>query len=435
MLYPRKIVINGNKPLSGSISVSGSKNAALPVIIASLLVDGPVSLFNVPCLKDIQILIDVFKKIGVSIDWDLKSELLKIDSSSLNQWDLSAFIELSELRYSILLLGPLVARFGNAEIPFPGGCDFCERPLDMHFKALEALGCRIVLKKNSIYVELSELQDVHYEIAQYTDDIAFIESFLTIAPVVCQNVMLLNTPIEPEVECLIDFINKAGGFVKGYSFKQISVKPKKLCSVEFNIISDRIEAVSHLALAVASRSKLTVKNCPIEHMYSSLNAFRKMGLDFHVLNKDIVVDGFGKLKNTEIRTAQYPGFPTDAQPLMVPVLCSIIGDSVVRETIYENRFENVDFFNAIGSEISIEGESCNIFGKAKKYLLIKGRCFFSESIDVRAKTLRAGFSFIIGGLVTDGSISIYNPEIIMRGYSNIVKKYKAIGADIEAVYD
>ena len=412
-----KLLIKGGKSLSGEIDCSGAKNAALPVIAASILSSNDITLKNLPYLQDITTMFELIGSMGADISLDERMNF-RLNTSNLS--NLEARYELVKtMRASILVLGSMVAKYGYAKIALPGGCAIGSRPVNYHLKALEKLGAEISLNNGYIEAKSKKLigADIEFEGVTVTGT----ENLMMAATLAEGKTTLTNVAKEPEISDLADFLNSMGAKISGAGTDEIRIKGvKELKGTTFKIPADRIEAGTYLVAAALTNGKITVKKIDSNRMGAIIETLQKAGAEVNLSEDSISLDMKNNTLNpVDIITAPFPGFPTDMQAQFTVLNCIGNGNSYVKETIFENRFMHVQELNRMGTDITINGTTAFINGV--------------ESISgaqVMATDLRASASLILAGLVAKGETIVDRIYHIDRGYERIEEKLSNLGAEI-----
>ena len=412
-----KLLIKGGKSLSGEIDCSGAKNAALPVIAASILSSNDITLKNLPYLQDITTMFELIGSMGADISLD---ERMNFRLNTSNLFNLEARYELVKtMRASILVLGSMVAKYGYAKIALPGGCAIGSRPVNYHLKALEKLGAEISLKNGYIEAKSKKLigADIEFEGVTVTGT----ENLMMAATLAEGKTTLTNVAKEPEISDLADFLNSMGAKISGAGTDEIIIKGvKELKGTTFKIPADRIEAGTYLVAAALTNGKITVKKIDSNRMGAIIETLQKAGAEVNLSEDSISLDMKNNTLNpVDIITAPFPGFPTDMQAQFTVLNCIGNGNSYVKETIFENRFMHIQELNRMGTDITINGTTAFINGV--------------ESISgaqVMATDLRASASLILAGLVAKGETIVDRIYHIDRGYERIEEKLSNLGAEI-----
>ena len=410
-----KIVISGGRPLYGDVQVSGAKNAALPVLTAALLTEKTCTFSNIPDLVDIKTIYKLLRNMGMQIEGEGTVELSgeKI-TDCVAPYDL-----VKTMRASILVLGPLVARMGQARVSLPGGCAIGARPVNLHIKALQDMGASVELHSGYIEAKADKLKgaDIYFDLPTVTGT----ENIMMAATLAEGTTVLHNAAREPEIVNLADVLKGMGAKISGAGTDVITITGvTSLGAVEAAIIPDRIEAGSFMAAAVITGGEIVVRNVIAGHLQPVISKLSEMGAEIIEENSTVFVRAKKILKPIDIKTLPYPGFPTDMQAQFM-ALCSLApGTNIITETVFENRFMHADELRRMGADIKTEGRSAIVEGTTK----LKGA-------KVRATDLRAGAALILAGLAAEGQTEISNVYHIDRGYENIVEKLKTLGADVK----
>lgn len=417
-----KLSIRGGRPINGRVKISGAKNAALPALCATILAPGKHVIKNVPCLRDIRTTIELLIRLGISVDDSrLESDnILEIDTTTISS--IRAPYELVKtMRASILVLGPLVAREGKAEVSLPGGCAIGARPVNLHLKGLEAMGSSIRLKHGYIIAQAPTLKGA--EFAFDVNTVTGTENLMMAACLARGTTVLSGAALEPEVVGLGKMLKEMGADIKGLGTNRIEINgAKPLHPVEFTIMPDRIETGTYMAAAAITNGELLLEGADASQLGAVIGKFREAGVTVEEEDDGIRVRGDGT-RAVDIKTRPYPGFPTDMQAQFMALLSLAKGGlSVVTETVFENRFMHVLELQRMGADIRIEGHSA----------IINGVDTISGA-DVMATDLRASASLVIAGLAADGTTNISRIYHLDRGYERMEEKLKAVGADIERV--
>jgi UDP-N-acetylglucosamine 1-carboxyvinyltransferase len=411
-----KIVIEGGKPLRGSVKVSGAKNAALPIIAACILTGGWHRLRNVPKLKDIETIKRIMLKLGVS--FREKKGSLEVNSNQLNNWE-TPYELVKTMRASILLLGPLLARFGKAKISLPGGCAIGARPINLHLKALASMGVEMFLDHGNIHAHVESLKgaDIFFD----TPTVTGTENIMMAAVTARGQTVLKNAAREPEIQNLADMLRGMGAAIEGDGSDTIVIEGvKTLRPAQHTIISDRIEAGTFMIAAAMTKGDIEIEACRQEHLGALIEKLESAGAKIRITDRSLSIKGPDVIESTDIRTAPFPGFPTDLQAQFMALMCIARGWSMVRETVFENRFIHVSELERMGADIEINGSQALVKGKA--HLL---------AAPVMATDLRASASLILAGLsAEDGRTEVHRIYHLDRGYESLEKKFRHLGASI-----
>jgi len=412
-----KLLIKGGKSLSGEIDCSGAKNAALPVIAASILSSDDITLKNLPYLQDITTMFELIGSMGADISLDEKMNF-KLNTSNLS--NLEARYELVKtMRASILVLGSMVAKYGYAKIALPGGCAIGSRPVNYHLNALEKLGAEISLKSGYIEAKAKKLIGAEIEFEGVT--VTGTENLMMAASLAEGVTILTNVAKEPEISDLADFLNSMGARISGAGTDEIRIEGvEKLSGTSFTIPADRIEAGTYLVAAALTNGEITINKIDPSRMGAIIQTLMEVGAVIDSNEKSISLDMTkNNIKPVDIVTAPFPGFPTDMQAQFTVLNCMGKGESHVKETIFENRFMHVQELNRMGTDITINGTTAVINGVKS----ISGA-------QVMATDLRASASLILAGLVAKGETIVDRIYHIDRGYERIEEKLSNLGAEI-----
>ncbi len=416
-----KLIITGGGPLNGEIRISGAKNAALPILMGALLADSPVSIGNVPHLHDITTTLELLGQMGVSLTIDERSGVV-IDASTLTETE-APYDLVKTMRASILVLGPLLAKFGKADVSLPGGCAIGSRPVDLHIRGLEQMGAEIKVENG--YIRATDgggLKGVHIFFDQVT--VTGTENLLMAATLAEGTTILENAAREPEVVDLANYLNGMGAKISGIGTATLRIEGvKSLQGAQHNILPDRIETGTYLVAAAITRGKVKLKDTDANQLEAVLLKLEEAGADIEIGEDWISLDMHGKqAKAVSIRTAPYPAFPTDMQAQFTALNCVAEGQATVVETIFENRFMHVQELQRMGADLQIEGNTvfCNGVDKF-------------TSAPVMATDLRASAALVLAGLVAEGDTTVERIYHIDRGYECIEEKLQQLGAKIRRV--
>lgn len=402
--------------MKGLVRVSGSKNATLPIMAASLLCPGEVVLSGVPDLEDIQVMAEVLSLLGAKITRE--SDVLVINASTVSSMELPEIVS-RKMRASNLVMGALLGRFQQARVAYPGGCAIGSRPVDLHLKGFRDLGYYITEEYG--FMEGRGIPRPGTEILLDFPSVGATENLIMAAALVPGTTIIRNAAREPEIVDLQNFLNRMGAKIRGAGLDTIRIEGvRNLRNVEHKVIPDRIEAGTFMVAAGISRGDVFIENVVTEHLQPVIAKLREIGIEILPCQSGIRVVGKGSFQPSDIKTMPYPGFPTDMQPQLMALLATIPGTSMIVETIFENRFMHVQELRRMGAEIKIEGRAAIIAGK--KHL---------EGAAVEATDLRAGAALVLAALFAEGTSQIRRIEHIDRGYENIHKKLQSLGARIE----
>ena len=411
--------ITGGAKLSGSIKISGAKNSALPIIAATILSDKPVKLTNLPNVVDIRTLLKLLDILGGTVEHN--DTVANINNGTMNSTK-AVYEIVSQMRASILVLGPLLARFGECEVSLPGGCAIGQRPIDLHLKAMEAMGATIEIKGGYVRAEAPNgLQGAKIVFDKIT--VGGTENTLMAAALAHGTTTIVNSAKEPEIVQLCEMLVDAGVKIEGIGTSEITVEgtgQKPLTFKDVEIIPDRIEAGTYLCAAAITNSTITLEKVNPAHIEASINKLEAMGCSFKIDGENITISGTSRLKPVSLITTEYPGFPTDMQAQFMAVATMAIGESVIEERLFENRFMHVSELNRLGSDIWLKGSVAAVKPVAQLY-----------GADVMATDLRASSALVLAGLVAEGVTNVHRIYHLDRGYDNLEGKLSALGAKIE----
>jgi UDP-N-acetylglucosamine 1-carboxyvinyltransferase len=415
-----KLIINGGVPLSGEVRVSGSKNAVLPILAGTLLADSPVIVRNVPHLHDVTTTMELLGRMGVSLTIGEKMSI-EIDPRTLEN-TFAPYELVKTMRASILVLGPLLARYGEAEVSLPGGCAIGARPVDMHLSGLEAMGANIDVEQGYIKARCDRLKGARIVMEQVT--VTGTENLMMAASLAKGTTIIENAAREPEVVDLADFINAMGGNIEDAGTDTITIHGvDKLSGCDYSVLPDRIETGTYLVAAAITGGKVLIKRTNPRLLDSVLAKLEEAGAIVDVGEDWIELDMEGrKPRAVNIRTAPYPGFPTDMQAQFCALNAIAEGTGSVTETVFENRFMHIQEFVRLGANVHLEGNTAIIKGVAGL-----------EGAPVMATDLRASASLILAGLVAKGETVVDRIYHIDRGYDHIEEKLAVLGAKIKRV--
>ncbi len=408
-------MIRGKKPLDGQVKISGSKNATLPIMAASLISNGEVVLKDVPDLEDIHVMSEALNLFGAKVHRD--GDVLIINSRDVNYTKLPENIS-RRMRASNLVMGALLARFNEAKVAYPGGCAIGTRPMDLHHKGFESLGFKIT--DGYGFMEGKAANPQGTEILLDFPSVGATENIMMAATKIKGTTFIRNAAREPEIVDLQNFLNSMGAKIVGAGFDTIRIDGvKQLGSTEYRVIPDRIEAGTFMVAAAITKGKIQINNVIMEHIQPVIAKLREIGIEISPTNTGLIVAANKRLRNTDIKTMPYPGFPTDMQAQMMALLSTVKGTSIIVETIFENRFMHVQELRRMAADIKIEG----------RVAIIKGKNSL-EGASVEATDLRAGAALVLAGLAAEGVSKINQIEHIDRGYDDLHFKLKGLGADI-----
>ena len=412
-----KIVVRGGKPLHGNVTISGAKNAALPVLTAALLTEETCTFSNIPDLVDIKTTYKLLRNMGVEIEGNgtIQISAEKITNSEA-PYDL-----VKTMRASILVLGPLVARMGKARVSLPGGCAIGARPVNLHIKALQDMGASVELHGGYIEAKADRLKgaDIYFDLPTVTGT----ENIMMAAVLADGTTVLNNAAREPEIVNLAEVLKSMGAKISGAGTDVITITGvTSLKAAEASIIPDRIEAGTFMIAAGITNGEIKILGCNPQHLEALINKLRDPGMTITVIDGGLKVSAGSKIQSVDVKTIPYPGFPTDLQAQIMAYMAIGSGLSVITETVFENRFMHVSELIRMGADITIQGGSAIVRGVPALY-----------GAQIMATDLRASASLILAALVAEGTTEISRIYHIDRGYESIEKKFSALGADIKRV--
>ncbi len=412
------IVIEGQHDLKGSVHIGGAKNAALPILVSSLLSDGWNTYTNVPDLKDIQSIIALLNQLGAQTE--VEQDCVGINASGLNVFE-APYDLVRKMRASILVLGPLVARLKKARVSLPGGCAIGARPINLHLKGLKQLGATIELEHGYVEASADRLRgaDIYFDVVSVTGT-----ENLMMAAVLADGVTVLrNAAREPEVVALAEVLTQMGAQIEGAGTAVMTIKGvSSLSPVTVKIIPDRIETGTFMVAAALTGGDITILDCEPEHLGAVVHKLQSTGATIDIQDQSMRIRGSGEIKSVDIKTLAYPGFPTDMQAQFMVLMSIASGTSVISETIFENRFIHVSELRRMGADITVSGNTATVRGVGKL-----------SGAPVMATDLRASASLILAGLAAEGTTAVSRVYHLDRGYEKIEDKFSHLGAAIKRV--
>ncbi len=415
-----KIVIEGGSRLVGEVRVSGAKNAVLPLMAASLLVDGWTTITNVPKLRDIDTFKTLLSHLGSDVEAGASDGTLRIRTPDVSAPE-APYELVKTMRASVLVLGPLVSRFKRARVSLPGGCAIGARPIDLHLKGLERMGAKVAIEGGYVTVTAERLRGA--KIYMDTTTVTGTENLMLAAVHADGETILENSALEPEVVCLADALNSMGARITGAGTETIRIEGgRELKPVTVRVIPDRIEAGTFMVASAMTRGNVLIKDCPYGHLDSLNTKLREAGAEIIEEDGGIRVIGDWPIRSVDIKTIPYPGFPTDMQAQIMAMMTVASGLSVIRETVFENRFMHVSELKRMGADISVDGRSAVVKGVKRL-----------SGAPLMATDLRASASLVLAGLIAEGRTEVSRIYHLDRGYEKIEEKLKGLGANIERV--
>jgi UDP-N-acetylglucosamine 1-carboxyvinyltransferase len=416
-----KIIIHGGIPLRGSISVSGSKNATLPILMASILTTEPVIVRNVPRLRDVNTAIELLSRLGADVIWRGEHEL-ELCAREVSSWE-APYDLVKTMRASFVVLGPLLARSGRARVSTPGGCAIGARPVNLHIAGIRALSAKIQLRNGYVEAHAERLKGARVWLDN--PSVGATENIMMASVRARGRTVIENAAREPEVQDLARMLSSMGAQITGAGTHVIEIEGvEQLHGAEHKVIPDRIEAGSLMAAAAITGGDLIIENAPIDELDAVIVKLREMGADVTTDNGTLRVRRLAPLQPVELRTLPYPGFPTDLQAQMMAMLTQARGTSVITETIFENRFMHAPELLRMGADIVMKGPTAIVRGSSRL-----------SGAPVMATDLRASMSLILAGLAADNATEVSRVYHLDRGYEGLDAKLRSIGARLERIPD
>ncbi len=415
----QKLEVFGANKLKGQIKISGSKNASLPILAATILSNKKTILKNLPKVRDIETMLSLLQSLGSKIKID-KDQIIINNSKQKKKF--ASYSLVKTMRAGILVLGPLLAKFGSAKVSLPGGCAIGTRPIDIHLKALSKLGVKYKIDQGYVIANAPKgLKGTNIRFSKVS--VGATENLIIAASLAKGTTKLSNCAIEPEIKDLVNFLNKMGCKIKWISRRKIKiVGVNRLKEISYSVMFDRIEAGTYLIAAAAIEGNLKIQNVDPKIIKTEIKILKRIGSKIKMKKNEIHIIGNKKIKNIKIKTAPYPGFPTDLQAQMMVLMCKANKRSIIQENIFENRFMHVAELNRMGAKILIDGNKA----------IVEGNINFAAA-ELMATDLRASVSLILAALTTKGKSVINRIYHLDRGYENIEKKLKKVGAKIRRV--
>jgi UDP-N-acetylglucosamine 1-carboxyvinyltransferase len=415
----QKLEVFGANKLKGQIKISGSKNASLPILAATLLSNKKIILKNLPKVRDIETMLTLLQSLGSRVKLDKNKTI--IDNSKQNK-KFASYNLVKTMRAGILVLGPLLAKHKSAKVSLPGGCAIGTRPVDIHLKALSKLGVKYKIDQGYVIANAPKgLKGNKIKFPKIS--VGATENLIIAASFAKGTTILSNCAIEPEIRDLVNFLNEMGCNIKWISKRKIKViGVSEIKEISYSVMFDRIEAGTYLVAAAVTEGNLRISNIVPEIIKTEINVLKKLGSKIMIKKNEVQIIGNKKIKSTKITTAPYPGFPTDLQAQIMVLLCKANKSSIIKEDIFENRFMHVAELNRMGAKISTDGNKA----------IIEGNINFAPA-ELMATDLRASVSLILAALTAEGKSVINRIYHLDRGYENIEKKLKKVGAKIRRV--
>ncbi|MEG1878843.1 MAG: UDP-N-acetylglucosamine 1-carboxyvinyltransferase [Pseudoflavonifractor sp.] len=416
-----KYVIHGGKPLYGEIEISGAKNAAVAIIPAALLVDGVCRIENIPQISDVTLILTILQELGADVR-TVNRTTVDIDCSHIRNAKVPHELA-RQIRASYYLIGALLGRFGSAQVPPPGGCDFGGRPIDQHIKGFVAMGAEVEVGGGYINAQAKNGRLVGTQVYMDMVSVGATMNIMLAATLAKGNTIIENAAKEPHVVDVANFLNSMGASIMGAGTDVIKIKGvARLSGGSYSIIPDQIEAGTYMAAVAAAGGEVLIKNVIPKHLECISAKLEEMGVEIEDREDAVLVRRNGPLQRTNVKTLPYPGFPTDMQPQVAAVLCLAEGTSVLTEGVWDNRYRYVDEFRRMGAQIQVDGKVAVIEGVREL-----------TGAPMRACDLRAGAAMVIAGLAASGTTEVDNIHHIERGYEDLVRKLSNVGADIRVV--
>ena len=421
-----KFLVQKSGPLTGEVTISGSKNAVLPIMAAALLTEEKCTIMETPALRDVDVMCQLLESLGAEVEDKLEDNIVEIEAKTISQNE-APFELVKKMRASILVIGPLLARTGKAVIPLPGGCAIGKRPIELHLKGLRALGVEIKEESGTqgpLEAKVDRLvgNDIYLDFPS----VGATEVIMMTAAVAEGTTVIENAAQEPEIVDLANFLNKMGAKIKGAGTATVKIDGvEKLHGVSHQVIPDRIEAGTFMVASVITKGNILIRNILPDHVKPVTAKLRECSAEITMTEEGMIVRGdVNPIISTDIKTLPYPGFPTDMQSPFMALLTVAKGPSVVIETVFENRFMHVAEFNRMGANIKTQG-NCAIIPGDKQL----------QGAQVVATDLRAGAAVVLTGLVAEGTTEVSDIYHIDRGYENFVEKFRGLGATILRIED
>ena len=416
-----KYVIHGGKPLHGTVEISGAKNAAMAILPATLMVDGVCRIENVPQISDVTQILTILQELGADIR-TVNRTTVDIDCSHIRNARVPDALA-RKIRASYYLIGAMLSRFGSAEVPLPGGCDFGGRPIDQHIKGFSAMGADVEVRSGLIYAMAREGRMQGATVYLDVVSVGATMNVMLAATMAEGTTIIENAAREPHIVDLANFLNSMGASIMGAGTDVIKVRGvDHLSGGSYSIIPDQIEAGTYMAAVTAAGGEVRVCNIIPKHMECITAKLVEMGAEVEEEGDSLIVRRHGPLQRTNVKTMFYPGFPTDMHPQIAAALCLARGTSVITEGVWDNRYRYTEEFRRLGAKIQVDGKIAIIEGVEKL-----------TGAPMEACDLRAGAGMIIAGLAAQGTSEISNVKHIERGYEDIIGKLSRIGADIRVV--
>ncbi|MCI5700623.1 MAG: UDP-N-acetylglucosamine 1-carboxyvinyltransferase [Lachnospiraceae bacterium] len=412
-------IVKGGNPLVGEVEIGGAKNAALPIISAAIMTDETVTLENLPDVNDVNVLLEAIGKIGAQVE-RVDRHTVRINGSTIQDFSVD-YDYIKKIRASYYLLGALLGKYKNAEVPLPGGCNIGSRPIDLHLKGFRAIGAKVEIRHGSIIAKAENMRGAHVFLDKVS--VGATINVMMAASMANGRTTIENAAKEPHVVDVANFLNSMGADIKGAGTEVIRIRGvEKLHKTTYSIVPDMIEAGTYMMAAAATKGDIMVKNVIPKHMEAVTAKLEEVGCEVEEFDDAIRVVASKRLMRTHVNTQPYPGYPTDMQPQIAVVLALAQGTSIVTESIFENRFKYVDELTRMGANIKVEGNTAIIDG-------VEG----FTGARISSPDLRAGAALVVAGLAAEGITIVDDIVYIQRGYEDFEQKLQSLGAEIEKV--
>lgn len=412
----KSYIIEGGKKLEGTVKISGSKNASLPILAATILSEKTNKLYNVPQIKDTKTTLEILKLLGCKIKQN--SGKIEINSKHITKTEIPEHL-MREMRSTVIMAGALLGRFKEVTFSYPGGCDIGSRPIDLHINAFKKLGVEITEEAGFIKCKANKIIGTNIDLD--FPSVGATENIILATVLSAGTTTINNAAMEPEIIDMVQFLKKMGAKIQGEGTNQIIIDGvEKLSGVSYNIMPDRIEAGTILCAVAATGGNVTLDNVMPEHLTAVINKLEETGCKIEINNKKITLNAPKKLKSIDIKTMTYPGFPTDLQQIFATMLVKASGTSIIVENIFESRYKYISELRKMGAKITVEGKTAIIKGARK-----------INATTVVCTDLRGGAALVIAGLMAKGKSRVENIGYIQRGYENLENKLGSLGAKIK----
>ena len=412
----KSYIIEGGKKLEGTVKISGSKNASLPILAATILSEKTNKLYNVPQIKDTKTTLEILKLLGCKIKQN--SGKIEINSKHITKTEIPEHL-MREMRSTVIMAGALLGRFKEVTFSYPGGCDIGSRPIDLHINAFKKLGVEITEEAGFIKCKANKIIGTNIDLD--FPRVGATENIILATVLSTGTTTINNAAMEPEIIDMVQFLKKMGAKIQGEGTNQIIIDGvEKLSGVSYNIMPDRIEAGTILCAVAATGGNVTLDNVMPEHLTAVINKLEETGCKIEINNKKITLNAPKKLKSIDIKTMTYPGFPTDLQQIFATMLVKASGTSIIVENIFESRYKYISELRKMGAKVTVEGKTAIIKGTRK-----------INATTVVCTDLRGGAALVIAGLMAKGKSRVENIGYIQRGYENLENKLGSLGAKIK----